>query len=61
MDYGALNKHLPLLPKESQKQRVPHIGTTAKNDKIFDSLMGLNMSSTFDIKSGYYHMALPEE
>ena len=52
VDYRALNSLIPPVKKEFFK---------AKIDEIYARLKGSNIYSSFDMRSGYYHMVLSEK
>ena len=62
VDYQALNNLLPPVKKAFSKEKgdltlVP----LPKIDEIYARLKGSNIYSTFDMRSGYYHMVLSEK
>ena len=56
MDYRAVNSLLPPVKKVFSKALVP----LPKIDEIYARLKGSRIYSTFDMRNGYYHMALTE-
>ena len=62
VDYGALNSLLPPVKKAFSKAKgVLTLVPLPKIDEIYARLKGSNIYSTFDMRSGYYHMVLSEE
>ena len=62
VDYQALNSLLPPVKKAFSKAKgVLTLVPLPKIDEIYARLKGSNIYSTFDMRSGYYHMVLSEE
>ena len=62
MDYWAVNSQLPPVRKAFSKPKgVLTLVPLPKIDEIYAQLKGSKIYSTFDMRSGYYHMALSEE
>ena len=62
VDYRALNSLLPLVKKTFSKAKgILTLVPLPKIDKIYARLKGSNIYSTFDMRSGYYHMVLSEK
>ena len=62
VDYQAANSLLPPIKKAFSKPKgVLTLVSLPKIDKIYARLKGLKIYSTFDMRSGYYHMVLSEE
>ena len=62
VDYRALNSLLPPVKKAFSKAKgILTLVPLPKIDKIYARLKGSNIYSTFDMKSGYYHMVLSEK
>ena len=62
VDYRALNSLLPPVKKAySNAKGVLTLVPLPKIDEIYGRLRGSKIYSTFDLRSGYYHMALSEE
>ena len=62
VDYRALNSLLPPVKKAFSKAKgVLTLAPLPKSDEIYARLKGSNIYSTFDMRSGYYHMVLSEE
>ena len=62
VDYRALNSLLPPVKKAFSKAKgVLTLVPLPKIDEIYARLKGSNIYSTFDMRSGYYHMVLSEE
>ena len=62
VDYRALNSLLPLVKKAFSKAKgILTLVPLPKLDEIYARLKGSNIYSTFDMRSGYYHMVLSEE
>ena len=62
VDYRALNSLLPHVKKAFSKAKgVLTLVPLPKIDKICARLKGSNIYSTFDMRSGYYHMVLSEK
>ena len=62
VDYQALNSLLPPVKKAFSKAKgVLTIVPLPKIDEIYARLKGLNIYSTFDMRSGHYHMVLSEK
>ena len=60
--YQALNSLLPPVKKVFSKAKgVLTSVSLPKIDEIYARLKGSNIYSTFDMRSGYYHMVLSEE
>ena len=59
VDNRAVNSLLPPVKKAFSKAKgVLSLITIPKLDEIYARLKGLGIYSTFDMRSGYYHMAL---
>ena len=59
VDYRALNSLLPPVKKAFSKAKgILTLVPLPKIDKIYARLKGSKIYSTFDIRSGYYHMVL---
>ena len=62
VDCPTLNNFLPPVKKESSKAKgVLSLVLLPKIDEIYVRLNGSNIYSTFDMRSGYYHMVLSEK
>ena len=62
VDYRAINSLLPLVKKAFSKAKgVLTLVSLPKIDEIYACLKDSKIYSTFDMQSGYYHMALSEE
>ena len=62
VDYRALNSLLPPVKKAFSKAKgILTLVPLPKIDEIYVRLKGSNIYSTFDMKSGYYHMVLSEK
>ena len=62
VDYRALNSLLPLIKKAFSKAKgILTLVPLPKIDEIYARLKGSNIYSTFDMRSGYYHMVLSEK
>ena len=62
VDYRALNSLLPLVKKAFSKAKgILTLVSLPKIDEIYARLKGSNIYSTFDMRSGYYHMVLSEK
>ena len=62
VDYQAVNSLLPPVKKAFSKAKgVLTLVPLAKIDEIYAQLKGSKIYSTFDMRSGYYHMVLSEE
>ena len=62
VDYRAVNSLLPPVKKAFSKAKgVLTLVPLPKIDKIYAQLKGSKIYSTFDMRSGYYHMVLSEE
>ena len=62
VDYRALNSLLPPVKKAFSKAKgVLTLVPLPKIDEIYARLKGSNIYSTFDMRSGYYHMVLSEK
>ena len=62
VDYQALNSLLPPVKKAFSKAKgVLTFVPLPKIDEIYARLKGSNIYSTFDMRSGYYHMVLSEK
>ena len=62
VDYQAINSLLPPVKKAFSKAKgVLTLVPLLKIDEIFAQLKGSKIYSTFDMRSGYYHMVLSEE
>ena len=62
VDYRAVNSLLPPVKKAFSKAKgVLTLVSLPKIDKIYARLKGSKIYSTFDMRSGYYHMFLSEE
>ena len=62
VDYRMLNQLLPKVDKaHSKAKRGTNFSTIAKIDEIYAKLEGSTIYSTFDMRSGYYHLELNEE
>ena len=62
VDYRALNKLLPTVQKVGSKAKgVITLVSLPKIDEIYARLKGFTIYSTFDMRSGYHHMALSPE
>ena len=60
-DYRAVSSLLPPVKKVFSKAKgVLTLVPLPKIDEIYARLMGSGICSTFDMRSGYYHMALSE-
>ena len=61
MEYRAVNSLLPTVKRAFSKAKgVLTLVPLPKIDEIYARLKGSRIYSTFDIRSGYYHMALSE-
>ena len=59
VDYQALNSLLPPVKKAFSKAKgILTLVPLPKIDEIYARLKGSNIYSTFDMRSGYYHMVL---
>ena len=62
VDYRAINSLLPLVKKAYSKAKgIATLVPLPKIDEIYARLKDSKIYSTFDMKSGYYHMVLFEE
>ena len=62
IDYRTLNSLLPPVKKAFSKAKgIITLVPLPKIDEIYARLKGSNIYSTFDIRSGYYHMVLSEK
>ena len=62
MDYQAVNSLLPPVKKAFSKAKgVLTLVPLPKINEIYAQLKGSKIYSTFDMRSGYYHMALSKE
>ena len=62
MDYGAINSLLPPVKKAFSKAKgVLTLVPLLRIDEIYAHLKGSKIYSTFDMRSGYYHMVLSKE
>ena len=62
VDYRALNSLLPPVKKAFLKAKgILTLVPLPKIDEIYARLKGSNIYSTFDMRSGYYHMVLSEK
>ena len=62
VDYRMLNQLLPKVDKAHSKAKgVLTLVPLPKIDEIYAKLEGSTIYSTFDIRSGYYHLELNEE
>ena len=62
MDYRAINSLLPPAKKAFSKGKgVLALAPLLRIDEIYAHLKGSKIYSTFDMKSGYYHMVLSKE
>ena len=62
VDYQAINKLLPAVKKVgSNAKGVLTLVPLPKIDEIYAKLKGSSVYSTFDMRSGYYHMGLSAE
>ena len=62
IDYQAINSLLPSVKKAFSKAKgVLTLVPLLKIDEIYAQLKGSKIYSTFDMRSGYYHMVLSEE
>ena len=62
VDYQAINSLLPPAKKAFSKAKgVLTLVPLPKIDEIYAQLKGSKIYSTFDMRSGYYHMVLSEE
>ena len=62
VDYRALNSLLPQVKKAFSKAKgILTLVPLPKIDEIYARLKGSNIFSTFDMRSGYYHMVLSEK
>ena len=62
VDYRALNNLLPTVQKmESRAKRVLTLAPLPKIYEIYAKLKGSFIFSTFDMRSGYHHVALSLE
>ena len=61
VDYRAVNSLLPTVKKAFSKAKgVLTLVPLPKIDEIYARLKGSGIYSTFDMRRGYYHMALSE-
>ena len=61
VDYHMLNKLLPKVDKAHSKAKgVLTLVPLPKIDEIYAKLEGSTIYSTFDMRSGYYHLELKE-
>ena len=59
IDYRALNSLLPPIKKAFSKEKgILTLVPLPKIDEVYSRLKGSNIYSTFDMRSGYYHMVL---
>ena len=62
VDYQALNSLLPPVKKAFSKAKgLLTLVPLLKIDEIYARLKGSNICSSFDMRSGYYHMVLSEK
>ena len=62
VDHRALNSLLPPVKKAFSKAKgILTLVPLPKIDEIYARLKGSNIYSTFDMRSGYYHMVLSEK
>ena len=62
VDYRTLNSLLPPVKKAFSKAKgILTLVPLPKIDEIYARLKGSNIYSTFDMRSGYYHMVLSEK
>ena len=62
VDYRAINKLLPAVKKVgSNAKGVLTLVPLPKIDEIYAKLKGYSVYSTFDMRSGYYHVGLSAE
>ena len=62
VDYQATNSLLPLVKKAFSKAKgILILVPLPKIDKIYARLKGSRINSTFDMRSGYYHIVLLEK
>ena len=62
VDYRALNSLLPPVKKAYSKAKgILTLVPLPKIDEIYARLKGSNIYSTFDMRSGYFHMVLSEK
>ena len=62
VDYWAINSLLPPVKKAfSQAKGIFTLVPLPKIDEIYAQLKGSGIYSTFDMRSGYYHMVLSEK
>ena len=62
VDYRAVNSLLPPVKKAFSKAKgLLTLVPLPKIDEIYARLKGSKIYSTFDMRSGYYHMVLSEE
>ena len=62
VDYRAINSLLPLVKKAFSKAKgITTLVPLPKIDEIYARLKDSKIYSTFDMRSGYYHMVLSEE
>ena len=62
VDYKAVNSLLPPVKKAFSRAKVVLTLVPLPNiDEIYAQLKGSKIFSTFDIRSGYYHMVLSEK
>ena len=62
VDYRAINNLLPLVKKAFSKAKgITTLVPLPKIDEIYARLKDSKIYSTFDMRSGYYHMVLSEE
>ena len=62
MDYRMLNQLLPKVDKVHSKAKgVLTLVPLPKIDEIYAKLEGSTIYSTFDMRSGYYHLEISQE
>ena len=62
VDYRSINSLLPKVDKAHSKAKgILSLVPLPKIDEIYAKLKGSKIYSTFDMRSGYYHIALTEE
>ena len=62
VDYRAVNSLLPPVKKAFSKAKgILTLVPLPKIDEIYAQLKGSKIYSTFDMRSGYYHMVLSEK
>ena len=62
VDYWAINSLLPPVKKAFSKAKgISTLVLLPKIDEIYAHLKDSKIDSTFDMRSGYYHMVLSEE